>query len=172
VEEAINNEEIESFIQVYHDVMKRLEADSEYFFDSEYFHQFLDNFSFESKLLLAKIGNEIVGGAIFTFVNSIMQYHLSGESIDYKNLSSIKLIIDEARLMGCDHNMKYLHLGGGLKGSSEDSLFHFKRGFSDSLFDFKGWQLIVDQSNYSYLIDFFGIDERQKADFFPVYRAH
>ncbi len=164
--------EIDYFIQIYHKLMKRLSADSSYFFEKEYFYQMLDNPCFESKLLLAKRDNEIAGGAIFTLVNGIMQYHLSAETLKFRDQSPTRLIIDEARLLGCEHNMKFLHLGGGVHGNSEDSLFKFKKGFSDLLFDFRGWQLIVDQSKYSYLIDFFGIDTQNTTDYFPVYRAN
>ena len=59
-----------------------------------------------------------------------------------------------------------------LHGSSEDSLFNFKRGFSDTLFNFRGWQLIVDQSKYSYLIELFRIDKQNKVDYFPIYRVN
>ncbi len=172
VVEASTKEEIDSFIQIYYEVMNRLSADSSYFFDKEYFYQFLNNPCFESKLLLATKENEITGGVIYTFVKDIMQQYLSGEKIEYRDESPTRLIIDEARLIGCEYNMKFLHMGGGLHGSSEDSLFNFKRGFSDILFDFRGWQLIVDQSKYSYLIDFFGIDKQKKVDYFPVYRAN
>jgi hypothetical protein len=170
--QASTNKEIDYFIQIYYDLMNRVGADSSYFFDKEYFYQMLDNSCFESKLLLAKKENEIAGGAIFTFVNSIMQYHLSAETLKYRDQSPTRLIIDEARLLGCEYNMRFLHLGGGLHGNSEDSLFKFKKGFSDIFFDFKGWQLVVDHSKYSYLIDFFGIDTQKKTDYFPIYRAN
>lgn len=170
--EASSKEEIDSFIQIYHDLMNSLNADSNYFFEEEYYSKILNNPSFKSKLLLAKIGDDIAGGIIITFVKDLMQYHLGAEAIKYKGQSIMKLLIDEARLIGCDHNMKILHLGGGLHGSNEDSLFNFKRGFSDILFDYRGWQLIVDQSEYSNLIKLFGIEKQEEVDYFPIYRAN
>ncbi len=172
VVEASTTDEIDSFVQIYYEVMKRLNADSSYFFEKNFFYTILDNPCFEAKLLLARKDNEIAGGVIYTFVNDIMQQYLSGELFKYRDQSPTRLIIDEARLIGCEYNMKLLHMGGGLHGSSEDSLFNFKRGFSDLLFDFRGWQLIVDKSKYSYLIDFFGADKQKENDYFPRYRTH
>ncbi len=150
--EASTKEEIDSFIEFYYGMMNRLNADSSYFFEKEFFYKLLDNPCFESKLLLAMKGNEIAAGTIYTFVNDIMQSHLGGDTIKYRDQSPIILITDEARLIGCEYNIRLLHLGGGLHGSSVDSLFHFKKGFSDLLFDFRGWQLIVDQSKFLYVL--------------------
>lgn len=170
VTEATTESEIENFIDLYHERMKRVEAPPQYFFTNEYFNIILNNKCFASKLLLAKINNEIAAGAIFTLTSKFMQYHLAASQEEYRHYAPMKLILDEARKIGMSLNMSYLHLGGGVNGRTNDSLFRFKSGFSDSRHIFQVWQLIIDEAKYSYLTDLFKIDRRKTHDYFPAYR--
>ena len=45
-----------------------------------------------------------------------------------------------------------MHLGGGV-GSVQDSLFHFKAGFSKIRNDFLTWQFIVQPAVYDLLVN-------------------
>lgn len=168
VVEATSREEIDTFISIYTATMKRVCASEYYFFDDNYFYNFLDNKCFQNKLLVAKKDGEIAAGAIFTITNTIMQYHLGGTSEKYIKEASTSLIFDEARLICNDLGLDFLHLGGGLAGSDEDSLFHYKSGFSDYRCMYKVWELIVDQEKYDKLI----ADKNlaNKSNFFPLYR--
>jgi hypothetical protein len=132
VVEATTIDEIDKFVSIYHETMQRVDANSNYFFDYKYFYSFLKNPCFKSKLLLAKFNGEVSAGAIFTITNKIMQYHLAGTTEKYIKETPMKLILDEARLLANQLNLDYLHLGGGVGGSDEDSLFRFKSGFSDA----------------------------------------
>jgi hypothetical protein len=169
VTEASNDSDIDTFIQMYNELMGRLIADNLYYFSREYFYSFLNNPCFKAKLFLVKKDNETAGGALLTFTNNIIQVHLSCDNIKYRTKSPVKMIIDHARLLGCDLNMKLLHMGGGRHGSSDDSLFHWKAGFSNLRFVFSGWQLIVDESKYNYLINFFNIGDKNTSNYFPAY---
>ena len=171
VSEASTNSEIDFFIQLYYDLMSRIKAHQSYYFDREYFYQLLNNPNFKAKLLLAKKNNEIAAGGLFTFTNNIIQSHLTCDNIKYRKYSPVKLVFDNARLLGCDLNMKFLHLGGGKHGSSDDSLFNFKAGFSDKRSVYYVWQMIIDEFKYSYLIDFFNIDSHKTSNYFPAYRT-
>lgn len=171
VKDASSQAEIDAFIKIYNDSMTRLNADSYLIFSKEYFYKFLDNQCFESKVLLARKDNEITAGAVFAFTDRIIQYHLSGFKDEFRQDAPMKLIIDEARKIGVEKHMDFLHLGGGFSGSSDDSLFYFKAGFSDIRFTFSAWQLITDQSVYASLIDFFKIKIEKSDNYFPVYRS-
>lgn len=166
---AQTKEDIDSFIDIYRETMKRVGASKKYFFSPNYFYNFLENKGFESRLLLAKKEGEIVAGAIFTIANNIMQYHLAGTAKTHLKERPMKLIIDEARLLGNELGLDFLHLGGGVSGNDEDSLFYFKSGFSDYRCQYKIWQTIVDCKKYNELIEKAKIDVNSK--FFPLYRA-
>ncbi len=171
VTEVSNKNEINSFSDLYTATMNRLNADFSYYFNYEYFYSLINNPCFKVKLLIAKKEDEIAGGAIFTFTQNIMQYHLGADSFKFRQLSPMKMIFDDARLIGYNLKMKLLHLGGGYSGNTNDSLFHFKRGFSDLLFDFEVWELIVDHEKYFDLSEFTTRDKENSGKYFPAYRA-
>jgi hypothetical protein len=167
--EAQTKGDIDAFVNMYHETMHRVQAGENYLFNHHYFYEFLNNKCFESKLLLAKKEGEILAGAIVTITNKIMQCHLSASSLKQIKESPKKLIIDEARLLGNNRGLDFFHLGGGVGGSDEDSLFYFKSGFSDYRCQYKIWQMIVDHEKYNELVEKAKVDVNNT--FFPLYRA-
>ena len=176
VVESKSKSDLDSFIILYHENMKRVGADKSYFFDRNYFHQLATTEDFTTKLMLC-IHNDtqtIIGGALFLKKGKFVQFHLSGLSEDYLELNAMKLIIDEMRINSTNQGFKYLNLGGG-RGSTEDSLFKFKTSFSKNLKEFKIWKYIVDEHAYRMLVEKHlecPIETVDKiTDFFPAYRA-
>ena len=112
-----------------------------------------------------------MAGGLFSFTQNIMQAHLTCDHIDYRKKSPLKLVFDHARRTGIEKGMHYLHLGGGRQGCPNDSLFHFKAGFSEKTAVFSGWQLIIDGLKYNELVDLFKIDRQSLTGHFPAYRA-
>jgi len=166
---ANSKEDIDVFIAIYNETMERVAAKQEYLFDDEYFYQFLNNTDFTSKLFLATFENKIIAGAIFTITNKVMQYHLSGTTQEFIRATPMKLIIDEARILGNELQLEFLHLGGGVGGSDNDSLFNFKSGFSKFECQYQIWQMIIDQNKYDELVIKNGLSTA--SNFFPLYRA-
>src|SRR5690606_25754286 len=144
---------IERFIDIYYETMDRVNASSYYYFSRDYFHRFVHNKAFETKLLISKYQGKIIAGAIFTITKKIMQYHLAGTTNEYISLTPMKLILDEARLLGGQIGTEHLHLGGGVGGSDDDSLFRFKSGFSKNFKQFSVWKYVVDEEKYNLLVN-------------------
>ena len=145
--------DLDSFIDLYYQNMRRVNASKEYFFDKKYFLDLINSSDFETEVLLAisrKTG-EVAGGAMFIKKNEIIQYHLSGTSEIYLDLNPLKLLIDEMRIRGTKENYNYLNLGGGV-GAKKDSLFYFKSGFSRYTLPFKVWKYIVNPNAYEDLV--------------------
>ncbi|MBW2937433.1 GNAT family N-acetyltransferase [Aureisphaera sp. CAU 1614] len=165
---ATTEKEILLFASIYNETMERVNAGDYYFFEEEYFTQLLNNSSFEAHLFLAIKDKEFTAGAIFTVTNGIMQYHLAGTKEEYSKDTPMKLIIDEARLYGHQKQLEFLHLGGGLNGSDDDSLFRFKSGFSKNTSQFRTWEYIVNEAIYKELVSKNGVSN---STFFPLYRA-
>lgn len=167
---------IDAFIELYHENMKRVDADDSYFFDHSYFNRLMSSEGFTTKLMLCidNESNTVVAGAVFIEKGKIVQYHLSGMDYDYFDLNAIKLIIDEMRIQTTRKGFEYLNLGGG-RGSREDSLFHFKSSFSKNFREFKIWKYIVDQKAYTTLSEAHlgstTADVVDDVEFFPAYRA-
>lgn len=166
---AESKEEIDEFIDIYYETMDKVEATEYYYFSREYFYNFLNNEEFSNKLILAKNENVITAGAIFTITGNIMQYHLAGTRSEYSRDTPMKYIIDEARLLGTELGLKDFHLGGGVGGSDDDSLFRFKSGFSKNFKQFSIWKNIFNQEVYDELVKEKGL-ENSDSGFFPLYR--
>lgn len=167
---AASKEEIDEFIDIYYETMDRVEATPNYYFSKEYFHNFLSNNEFSNKLILAKKDEIITAGAIFTISGNIMQYHLAGTRSEYSRDTPMKLILDEARMIGTEMELTDLHLGGGVGGHDDDSLFHFKSGFSKSFKQFSIWRKIFNQEVYDKLVKEKGL-ENSDSSYFPLYRS-
>ncbi len=96
-----------------------------------------------------------------------MQYHLAGTSEEFIRETPMKLILDEARLIGNETSAISLHLGGGVGGSDDDSLFKFKSGFSKDFKQFSVWKYIVDEKVYDELSS-----NITDTNYFPKYRKN
>lgn len=166
---AKTKDDIDTFIDIYYENMDRLNAEESYYFDREYFYNFLNSENFESDLLLVKTKdtNETIAGVIFVKTKDIVQYHLSSTKSEFLNITPVKILIDEMRLIATAEGYKYLNLGGGL-GSKEDSLLRFKMSFSKELKTFCIWKYIVDPETYKQLTS---QNNSITTDFFPAYRA-
>lgn len=167
---ADSENELQEFIELYAENMVKVNASRKYFFEVDYFKNFMSSESFLPKLLIACYENRIVAGAMVAMTGKVMQLHLAGTRNEFLKDSPMKLIFDEASLIGRMHNMHYLHLGSGL-GGSDDSLYHFKRGFSDTLFDFATWRYIIDYPIYKNLVkEKTNGRDVSESNLFPLYR--
>jgi hypothetical protein len=170
--EALTDNEIEEFVIIYTENMKRLNATDEYFFDHQYFKQLAHSSEFTGQILLLYLDNIPIAGCVFTYTNYIIQVHLIATKTDYLQHSPTKTLIDEVSCIGRDRGMKYLHLGGGV-GGKNDSLFYWKAGFSPSYLIFETWRIINDLVAYNQLAyehSESGNITDTKSDYFPLYR--
>jgi hypothetical protein len=166
----------EQFVRLYQETMERLDATAYYRFGADHFLQLREALGKRLKLFVAEIDGNICCAAIFVHTNEVIQYHLSGTDPDFARLAPLKLVLDAARLWGNATGARFLHLGGGV-GSSEDSLFLFKSGFSPVRHRFCIWKWIVLPELYNQLAEArktwlaeHGLDP-PPGGYFPQYRA-
>ncbi|NNC50485.1 MAG: GNAT family N-acetyltransferase [Flaviramulus sp.] len=162
--------DINAFIEIYYENMKRVNAKQNYFFSEEYFFNFINSVDFKTEVLFVihKETEDIICAAMMVKTNSIIQYHLSGTKTDYLSISPIRLIIDEMRIRGTQDKYKYFNLGGGL-GNRDDELFKFKSSFSKDFKQFKIWQYIALPDIYDKLSEE-SVYSSEDINFFPIYR--
>ncbi|MBO0330194.1 peptidoglycan bridge formation glycyltransferase FemA/FemB family protein [[Muricauda] lutisoli] len=167
---AENDEELQEFIDIYHENMDRVNAKPMYYFDDEYFRVIAKSNSFHTETLLAVHNEtrEVMGASMFIYKNSVVHYHLSGTKTEYLPLMPTKLLIDEMRIKASKMGLSHFNLGGGLS-SANDSLLHFKSSFSKDMSDFYVWKLIVNPEVYNKLTK--ELHTQQNSDFFPLYRC-
>lgn len=169
--EALTDDEIEEFVDIYTENMKRLNASDEYFFDHQYFKQLVYSEEFKGQILLLCFEGKPIAGCVFTYTNDIIQVHLIATRTEHLHESPTKVLIDEVSYIGRERGMKYLHLGGGV-GGKNDPLFYWKAGFSPCYLIFETWRIINDLVMYNQLsYEHTGlIDVDDKNDYFPLYR--
>jgi hypothetical protein len=118
-----------------------------------------------------------IAGLIITASHGMLQSHLGGTVTAALNLAPMKLLLDEIRLWGIAQGMHVFHLGGGATSSPDDSILHFKAGFSDRRHQFGTWRWVVFPDEYTRLREDFARRHARNGipaaslSFFPEYRS-
>ncbi|ALA60751.1 GNAT family N-acetyltransferase [Nitrospira moscoviensis] len=161
------------FVDMYHATMRRVGAPQSYFFSPRYFESLRDKLGPRVHLacVLSPSG-ELAAGSLLIVTEGIVEYHLGGSADRYLPLAPSKLAMDFIWRWSQEQAYDILHLGGGV-GAVEDSLFHFKAGFSPARGEFYTYRLVIDERKHAALQQMAHSVRRAAAngDFFPAYRC-
>src|SRR6185503_5168603 len=116
------------------------------------------------------MGTTIAAAGLFTELDGLVQAHLVGIGEEYRHLSPLKVLLDDARRWARERGAHALHLGGG-RGGQDDSLLAFKSRFSDRRHVFHTGRWILDEQAYRELAAARPGAAAHSTDFFPAYRA-
>ena len=164
-------EDIRIFNEIYTENMSRVSASEAYLFSDEYLYELVNAEDSDTRLILIyNDQHQPICGTIAGFTGDVAQGHLIGTKKEFLPLSPTKLMVDVVTLAAREKGMKYFNLGGGL-GYREDSLFQWKKSFSDVTFDYFSWRYIVDQTAYDKLLKDKNVPADVNVDLFPLYRA-
>jgi Acetyltransferase (GNAT) domain len=173
---SCDSSSLKSFIGIYEETMSRVNAQDMYYFTEDYFAQLVEALDETLHVCLVDFEGETVAASLIAESSGIVQYHLGGTKNDFLKRSPTTLMFDYirnwAKVRGCHH----FNLGGGL-GSAEDSLYHFKVGFSKSTKSFMTMRMIVNEHIYQELVNVAakrkGVSQASLLDssFFPAYRG-
>lgn len=156
-----SGEHIDEFIKVYEETMDKNHAQEYYYFDKGYYSYLFENLKDNLCVFYALYDAKIIGASIFLYNQEFMHYHLSGTLNAYRNLGVSKLILYEAAMFAHAHQLKKLHLGGGIQ--KEDSLFQFKKHFNrNGILDFYIGRMIFNQDIFDKLV---GIRKKNDSEF-------
>lgn len=165
----------ERFIDLYYQTMDQAGARREYYFSRPYFLRLRQVLGERLRLCVVDEGGGPSSAILLTICAGIAQYHLAANSLTDGCRDGPKIAIDGVRQWASANDCRVLHLGGGLGGSTDDSLFYFKSGFSKRRATFKTWRFIVDPQRYSELVTRWegmaasAVDDASTG-FFPAYR--
>jgi Acetyltransferase (GNAT) domain len=163
----------DQFQEIYAATMRRVKATEWYFFDREHFLGIREALADTMHLMVVRLGEEVVCAGLFAETCGIVEYHLAGTRDGYEDRDVSKLLIHHAREWGHERGNDVLHLGGGV-GAANDSLLHFKSGFSKLRGTFHTWRVIVDDNAYRALVSQMGdrtSNASQPTSYFPQYRS-
>ena len=173
LEEDQGFSQIDTFIGMYEDTMRRVNSSPFYFFPRSYYLSLRDHLKNQVRLFFVKNANgDPIAGGVFFVCKRIMQYHLGGTHPAMLDLAPSKFMLHRAALWGKAQGCDYLHLGGGL-AAQRDALFQFKAGFSNTILPHYTWHMVFNAKRYQELSELRAgrVGPPADAQFFPTYRA-
>lgn len=165
-------ETLPHFIRLYNASMDRLRATGYYYFNDAYYHTLALELGDRLRLFVAEEDGVIIGGKTVTVSGAagILQSHLIGVDSRYLHRQPSKILMHAIRQWAREQGHQVYHLGGGLGGSAEDSLFRFKRGFSPDTHVFRTQRVVVDPGRYLALCGGTPSVLEDLSGYFPAYR--
>lgn len=160
--EDIPAEQLDRFVAIYEQTMRRTDAGERYFFDRAVYEAAL-SISGSALLLAHSPAGEPAAAAIVTPSDGHLHYFLGGTADSALAESPFKSVV-VAMLDLADEAGQALNLGGGL--SAGDGLERFKRGFANAEAPWFAHRIVCDQAVYAELSA-----GREGEEFFPAYRA-
>lgn len=162
-------------VSIYRETMTRVDAHQSYRFATDYFRRLIALSPLVHLCLVEREG-EVASACLFLESGGIVQAHLGGTRSRFLEASPFSLLFDFGRYWAKMRGNQYFHMGGGLAGRDDDSLFGFKSAFSRLRHDFRVLHLISDEASYLRLL--VGVAKNLGTDpttllqreFFPAYR--
>jgi serine/alanine adding enzyme len=157
--------ELASFVDLYEETMRRVQASRFYFFPEPYWGALL------SGVDLVRVdvhqGGRLLAGVLGMGRPPWLHYHLGASSEAARGTGASHLALYRLAAWGQAHGYETLHLGGGV-GGRPDSLFEFKRRFApDGRVGVAIGKAVHDIDRYLRLA---GVDAVAWDGFFPAYR--
>jgi hypothetical protein len=146
---------------------------SYYYFEPDYFDRLQHVEGCKVILINALLEDKLIGSALFMLSGEYMHYHLSSTDPECYSYATNNAILAQAVEYGHDHNMKCLHLGGGVSTDEKDSLFKFKHNFGrmeKNLKDFYTGRAVFLPNEYAQLCAIAQEQGIESDGFFPAYR--
>jgi hypothetical protein len=165
---------LDTFVDIYRETMNRVNASQSYYYTREYFRNLVRILADRLHLCAVEVDGRIVSACLVTEFNGTVQYHLGGTLTEYGSQAPTTLTINYITEWAQSRNNQYLNLGGGV-GGSQDSLYHFKAGFSDLSQPYLTIKSIVNRDFYDRLTQLkatssgIPITEINNTAFFPSY---
>ncbi len=159
---------IDKFIELYNETMKKNEASDFYFFEKNYYIKLLENS--EMKLYEVIYQNNIIAMGFFAISGSFAHYHLSANTKESYGLNSNYALLDTIFNKAQEYGSKYFILGGGTTSNKDDSLFKFKKKFSKNLKPFYISGKIYNKEIYDKYTKIWEEQSEENIKYFLKYR--
>lgn len=159
----------DSFVSAYAENMERIGAADSYRFGEGFFARLRELLGPHLHLATAvSAQGDVMGGFLFFHYRGIIEHFLLGVRDAYARHGVAASLYLAIQAWGRRHEAVVQHLGGGL-GGEPDSLFLFKRRFSNRTHAFYTWRVVVDPEAYAALCRR-GHNGTTLDGYFPAYR--
>ncbi len=162
---------LHEFKKLYRATMQDRAAGAYYFFDDRYFDALCEIQGCDLHIAIARQGDTIAAAGLFIVTGDIVQMHLTGHDGRFAADQPMKLVFHAVRAWAREQGLRVLHLGGG-RGGEEDSLLHFKAGFSPLRQPYRTIRIVIDEPAYARLAAERdpALDPTDLSRAFPAYR--
>ncbi len=165
----------QAFPAIYRATMERIGARPAYFYSDDYLAAFRERLAGRVHCAAVEDADgEILCASLFTLVDGLLQYHLSGTRPEFVRRAPTKLLLAEMREWARERGIRRFHLGGGY-GSGRDTLFEFKHRFGGEPLTFRTVSIVHDADKFGEECEDWkarsGAPLAGPEGFFPPYRA-
>lgn len=147
-----NFEFIDSFIELYRMTAERVRMDKYYHFDNRYFTKVKEELKDYSTLIHILFNGKIIGSGLYMLYGDKATLHLVGSNSEYQQIRINDLLYHGAIKFSIKNKAATLNVGGGLTLDPEDSLFKFKRKYSNNFKDVIIGKNVINQPIYTELV--------------------
>jgi GNAT superfamily N-acetyltransferase len=160
---------LDEFVAMYHQTMTRVGATEDYFFDRAYLERIRGALDGRVHLMMSLAADEPIAGSVFLETGGVVQAHIVATKPSYRREEPTRFLVSECVEWGRQRGCTDLHLGGGV-GGREDSIFHFKKGFSRRRHEFFTFRAVLDPTAYAELTSAGQEPSPDVTGYFPAYR--
>lgn len=165
---------LDEFIRLYNLNTSRLNMNKYYYFTDEYFSKIRLLLINNTKLIHILHKDKIINSVIFLHHGNKGTLHLAGSDHEYQALRTNDLMYYSAINLSYNMGLDILNIGGGTSTNEDDSLFNFKKKFSNVHRDVMVGKKIINQPVYNNLVEQWKSKypelELKYRDFFLKYR--
>ncbi len=134
--ETDKEDDYRKFYQIYQETMNNVGSSDYLYFNMPFFLNFRQQLKDNHLLLLAKLGEEYIGGIILMIYGKYAHYHLSARKSEYGKYALNNILLHYAIKLAKNKGCELFHFGGGRSAAQDDSLLKFKSSFSKDKRDF------------------------------------
>lgn len=159
-----NQFELDTFVNIYGESLKRVESSKYLYFNENYFEQLLR--MPQTIQLVAYIDDKPISTITVLLGQNMLHGHLGGTLDEFITFSPFSLLYWEMIKIAKEHNLQFLHVGGGATPDKEDKLLLYKEHFSDLKGDFNIGKQVHNEIIYDRII------QQWKENHHHSYRLH
>lgn len=158
-----------AFLDMYDETMARVGATDDYRFEPDYVLRLRERLGDAVHLITVLNAAGPSAAGVFFEHQGIASYYLGASRTAALAEAPSKVMIDVAWRFARARGNRVLHLGGGLHGTADDSLFRFKAGFSDLRHPYQTVRAVIDATEYARLCGL-APHRTEPEGYFPAYR--
>jgi hypothetical protein len=161
-----------AFKDLYRSTLQRRSASPAFDYSDEYFEGLRDVLGPAFQIAVVEVHGEPAAAGLYIESGGIVHLHLAGSDRRFDHAHPTKLMYHRMREWAKSRGNRWMLLGGG-RGTSDDTLLHFKAGFSRLRAPYRTLRVAVTPRRYRSLVArrFPEGVPSWASDFFPVYRC-